>query len=591
VIADYVTDVLGRHRRLVARFAATAVGRSAASMAVILLIRDFVAGALGEGAGACAWAAPYLGRLGTLAAVAGAVLAAYAAASVLNFLNLVTQQRLIKALEVSVTGRLVRRLLWLPPASFQRLSQGDVIDAMRQDVVNLSVVVRCLANLALEGTLAVGLVVAAVWLSPWLALWVLALLGAAACPILLIAQRIRRRSYRVRKTGYLLFDLLLQIVAGIQVIRVYRGEERQAQICVENSSAYFDELTEMVRVQGLAQVVLDLLAGIGVVAVIVVGGAQVVSGALTWPALLAFVMAVRTLQGPVGSMHAYYALLQSTHASVSRVRSLLEAPDSAADRPDAVPVPARPQTISFDRVSVAFDGAAVLRDVGFSVHAGEKIGIVGPSGVGKTTLLRLLLRFEEPSEGRVLVDGRELRDYQLSTLYDRLALVTQEPFLFATSVRENIRLGRPGASAAEVEAAARAAAVHDEIERLPQGYETRVGTGGRPLSRGQAQRVNIARALLKDAPILLLDEATSSLDSIAETAVREATDRLTAGRTCFIVAHRLATLREADRILVLERGRCAGFDHHRALLQNCPVYRRMYELQLLTESPPQARSA
>jgi ABC-type multidrug transport system fused ATPase/permease subunit len=222
------------------------------------------------------------------------------------------------------------------------------------------------------------------------------------------------------------------------------------------------------------------------------------------------------------------------------------------------------------------------------VRAGETIGIVGPSGSGKSTLLSLLARFHDPGAGRVTLDGRDLRDLRLADLYGSLALVTQETFLFGATVAENLRVGRPAATDAELEAAARAAYVHDEIVALPEGYDTPVGMGGRELSGGQRQRLGVARALVAGAPLLLLDEATSSLDSVAEAAVQRAIEGLMVGRTSLVVAHRLSTLRGADRILVLDGGEVAGFAPHAELLRECAVYRRLWEAQRLGDAAARA---
>ena len=205
--------------------------------------------------------------------------------------------------------------------------------------------------------------------------------------------------------------------------------------------------------------------------------------------------------------------------------------------------------------------------------------LFGPSGSGKTTLLNLVARFYDPSQGTVRFDDTDLRALQLDDVYHHIGIVTQEPFLFAASVRENIRCGRPSASDYDIEVAARAAGVHDEILAMAKGYDTQVGIGGTGVSGGQAQRINIARALLKNPPILLLDEATASLDSLSELVVQEALERLMAGRTTFVVAHRLSTLRSADRILVLDAGEVAGLGTHAELVASCDVYRQMWELQ------------
>jgi len=221
----------------------------------------------------------------------------------------------------------------------------------------------------------------------------------------------------------------------------------------------------------------------------------------------------------------------------------------------------------------------VLENVAFTVNAGETLGIVGPSGAGKTTLLNLIARFYDPTSGEVKLDGDDLRSFRLQDLYGQLAIVTQDPFLFSTSIRANILCGRPDATHEEVESAARAAEIHDEIMAMPDGYETIVGQGGRSLSRGEAQRVNVARAILKNAPILLLDEATSSLDSYSEARVQLAVDRLVSGRLVISVAHRLSTLRNASRILVLEQGQMMGLGTHTELLSICPTYVRLWEAQ------------
>jgi subfamily B ATP-binding cassette protein MsbA len=217
--------------------------------------------------------------------------------------------------------------------------------------------------------------------------------------------------------------------------------------------------------------------------------------------------------------------------------------------------------------------------VSFALAEGEVLGVVGPSGAGKTTLLNLAARLFDPTGGAVMLNNEDARHYRLAELYRHIAIVPQEPFLFSTTVRENIRCGRPSATDAEVETAARAADIHDEIVALADGYDTVVGIGHRTLSAGQTQRVNIARAILKNAPLLILDEATSSLDSLAEARVQHAITRLMHGRTTLVAAHRLSTLRHATRILVLERGQPIGLGSHTELLRDCSLYRDMWQRQ------------
>jgi subfamily B ATP-binding cassette protein MsbA len=558
-------------------------------MFVILLIKDFLSGAIGGGGeGVAGWLTGAVGAEPSLWIVAALLVTAYVGGSMLNYDNQVTQQRIVKVLELGMMDKLIRHLLSMSVPFFDKQSHGDIIQAVRQDVSNLRIVVISIANLLLEGLLAVALAAAAFWLSPTLFLWALVVLPLALLPIVLVARKTLRQSYNVRRTGYVLFDVILQILRGIRIIKVYGGERREAKSAIRKGRQYFDELIEMVRVRSLALVALESAAGLSIVLVVVVGGLQVVGGTLQWPALLAFLMAVRALHGPLNNLNTNYMQIQNFGASVDRISRLLDARPEMADRPSALPLASAPRKIHVQDVGFAYDDEVVLEDISFELQSGETFGIVGPSGVGKTTLLNLIARFYDPSAGQILVDGRDLREYRLAEVYEKLALVTQTPFLFDMTVGDNIRIGRPSATDEEVEEAARAAEVHDEILAFPDGYDTIVGIGEHGLSGGQAQRINVARAILKNAPILLLDEATSSLDSIAETRVQTAIDRLMRGRTTIVVAHRLSTLRNADRLLILEDGRMAGLGSHDELLEGCALYRRMWEAQSFGRSPKPA---
>jgi len=376
---------------------------------------------------------------------------------------------------------------------------------------------------------------------------------------------------------------VIEILRGIRVIKIFRAEDTQIRLSVEKGEAFYDNVIEQLKIQKLTAVVNESLSGLLIVAVILYGGSQVMAGHMTWAALLTFMFAIRSVYGPINNMNMKYVEAQSTAASVKRIDEFLKTKPSIAQRPDAAPLERAPRVIAFDNVSFTYGDRQVVQDLSFSVKAGETIGIVGPSGGGKTTLMSLLVRFYDPTAGAVRFDGRDLRDLRLGDIYDQVSLVTQEAFLFTASVRENLRFGRPSATDAEVEAAARAAFIHDDIMALPSGYETEIGIGGRDMSGGQRQRLTVARALLKNAPILLLDEATSALDSVAEKEVQRAIDKLMVGRTSFVIAHRLSTLRKADRLLVMEAGRRVGFDTHEALLGSCPVYKTLWEAQFIGE--------
>jgi ABC-type multidrug transport system fused ATPase/permease subunit len=568
-IARHIQRVSREHPGLVLRFALTSLGRTALAMVSILLIREYlaIASAFGENT--------------ALAVVAGLFIACSIGGSALNYDNNVVQQRLVKVVELGMMERLIRHLLGLSVPFFDSRSHGDVIQAVRQDVTNLRTATLALGKIVLEAPMAIGLALTAVWLSPWLAFWSLVAVPLAVVPIVKIAQRILARSFAVRRSGYVLFDVILELMRGIRIIKAYHGEEREARAAIDKGHTYFDQLIDLTRVESLSTVVLESLGGLSIVVVIIAGGLQVVSHTLDWPSLLAFVMAIRALFGPLNNLNTNYMLIQRQGAGVARIDELLAEQPQIQDRPEAIALAGAPGSIALEQVSFSYGEKTILEGVTLEVKAGEKIGITGPSGSGKTTLLNLIARFYDPSGGAVRYDGRDLRDYALASVYRQIAIVTQEPLLFAASVRENIRCGRPEASDADVEAAARAAEIHDEIEALPERYDTVVGVGGRKLSGGQAQRINIARALLKDAGILLLDEPTSSLDSIADVRVRRALARLMREPTTFLVSHRLSTLADADRILVLERGRVAGLGPHDALVESCPLYRSIWEAHQL----------
>ena len=548
-------------------------------MAVIVLIQQFLSGVLGDGQGLSASLAMRLGPEVALWGVALLLVITYVLSSFLTYDSQVTEQRIVKALELGVMARLIRHLLSLSVEFFEVNSHGDLVQAMRQDVSRLREVLRSYAALVLEGSMIMGLTAAAFWISPRLTFWVLVLLPAISLPLVIAARRTLRRSYMVRREGYVLFDMILQMLRGIRVIKVYQGQEGEAQSVVRRASGYFDQLIEVVRIQSLGRLALDSMAGLTIVAVVIAGGSQVLGGNLAWPSLLAFLLAVRSLHGPLNNFNTNYLQIQRSGASLARISELLAEAPSVRDAPEARSLRHPPGRIEFQNVSFSRQDNLVLSNVSFQVEAGQTIGIAGPSGAGKTSLLNLVARFFDPDEGAILLDGSDLCSFRQQDWYAEISLVTQPPFLFSSSVRDNIRCGRPEAGDDEIEAAATAAMIHDEISALENGYDTLLGLGGRGLSEGQAQRINVARALLKNAPVLLLDEATSSLDSIAESQLQKAVDSLVQNRTTFVVAHRLSTLRNADKIIVLEAGRMVGMGTHQALVDSCGLYREMWETQ------------
>ena len=572
-------QLLRREPALLTRFAAASLFRAALASGSILLIREFLAGVLGHGGGLAHRLAETWGVGPALWTVAALLVLAQLGAAALTYDARVSEQKIVTVVEAGTMERLIRHLLGLSAGFFDRRTHGDLVQSVRQDVSNLRAVALAAGNMVIETVQAAGLVTAAVILSPSLALWAFLLVPLAVLPIAIIARRTLARSFGVRRRSVAIFDMLLQLLQGIRIIKIYQSERAEADRTSQHARRYFDDLVDMERVRALARVTLESLAGVSLITVIIVGGFHVMRGTVGWPELLAFLMAARAVQGPLNNVNTSYMEIQRHGASVASIDALLRERPEVRDRPDARPLQTAPISLAARRLGFAFDGDPVLEDVSFEVNAGEALGIVGPSGSGKTTLLNLLARLYDPTSGAVLLDGEDLRDFRVDDVHGAAAIVTQDPFLFTTSIRENIRCGRPAASDADVETAARAAEIHEDVLAMPRGYETLVGHGGRALSRGEAQRVNVARAILKNAPILLLDEATSSLDSYSEGKVQRAIDRLVAGRLAITVAHRLSTLRNVSRILVLENGRVAGLGTHLQLMERCATYRRLWEAQ------------
>jgi len=486
-------------------------------------------------------------------------------------------QSVIKDLRANI----YRHIQSLPLAFFHRTPTGELISRVINDVTLIQgAVSHVLVGVLKDFFQVIGLV-GVIFYQDWkMALVSMVFLPMVIYPIVQFGRKHRRLSTKNQQTTALVSNILHETITGNRIVKAFCREEYETSRFLERLDRLFVIIMKDVRISCLTHPLMEVFGGVGIAMVMWYGGNQVLNGVSTPGTFFSFLTALIMIYEPIKKISKINSTLQQGVAAGVRVFSVLDIKNDVAEKTDAFPLPFIHEKIEFNDVSFSYDGKTeVLKDINLEVKAGEVLAIVGPSGGGKTSLVNLIPRFCDVGKGSISIDGHDIRDVTLKSLRNQIGMVTQQTILFNDTVRNNIAYGAFDCTEGEIYAAAKAAHAYPFIMGLPDGFDTLIGESGARLSGGERQRISIARALLKNAPILILDEATSSLDTESEREVQRALENLMRNRTTFVIAHRLSTVRNADRIIVIQEGRIVEDGTHESLLPAEGVYTMLHGMQ------------
>jgi len=480
---------------------------------------------------------------------------------------------------LDIRNNLYRHMQLLSMSFFSRNPTGTLIARILNDVgVMQGAITQAATGLVKDSCTAVFLATVVFWRDWKLAFVALVVFPLAVWPIIRFGRKLRRASTKSQEIVGALTEHLHETLSGAKLVKSFNAEEYETNRFAVRNDDLFRLGMKMVRVHAVTAPLSEVVGGIGIAAVTYYGGYSVVKGYSTPGNFFSFMTALLMLYRPIKSLSSLNNTIQQGIAGAERVFSVIDTLPEIQDRPGAVELKEIQEGVSFENVSFQYieNGPTVLKGITLDVPRGTMVALVGSSGAGKTTIVDMIPRFYDPQEGAVRIDGKDIRDYSVVSLRERIGIVGQHTTLFNDTIFNNITYGKRGATLAQVEEASRCAGAHGFISKMKDGYESVIGEQGLRLSGGERQRIAIARALLRDAPILILDEATSALDTVSERIVQEALDRLMQGRTTFVIAHRLSTVRNADVIIVVENGQIVEKGKHEELMAWDSSYRNVY---------------